>query len=165
MIFELDSRDVSAYILSYCRDRGIDCNITKLQKLLYCSYGVFLAVLEARLTQEHPQAWPYGPVFPQTCKAFLDKSIDLSGKQKVIGGLPGNALRLLNATLEFFSQFPAGKLCSWSHNAGSPWSSVSAGGKNIPVQMDDFQIMKYFKAEVVSEQAVEAKDAAADTFR
>jgi hypothetical protein len=31
--------------------------------------------------------------------------------------------------------------------------------------MDDFQIMKYFRAEVVSEQAVEAKDAAADTFR
>jgi uncharacterized phage-associated protein len=165
MTFELDSKDVAAYVLSYCKEHGIECNITKLQKLLYCSYGVILAVLEARLTQEHPQAWPYGPVFPRTYKAFTKKSIDLSWKQKVVDSLPDNALRLINATLEFFGQFPAGKLSSWSHNAGSPWSLVSDNGKNIPVQMDDFQIMMYFRAEVVSEHTVEAKDVVADTFR
>lgn len=39
--------------------------MTKIHKLLYISYGIFLARENKRLTNEHPQAWPFGPVFPR----------------------------------------------------------------------------------------------------
>lgn len=38
----LDSLQVMAYIVDMCRKQHIEVNVTKLQKLLYCCYGVAL---------------------------------------------------------------------------------------------------------------------------
>ena len=59
-----DSRDVAAYIAQECKRREIEYNNTKIQKLLYCSYGVMLAWKDERICEEYPRLWPYGPVFP-----------------------------------------------------------------------------------------------------
>ena len=47
----LDSLQVMAYIVDMCRKQHIEVNVTKLQKLLYCCYGVALAQLGIRLTK------------------------------------------------------------------------------------------------------------------
>ena len=59
-----DSRDVAAYIAQECKRREIEYNNTKIQKLLYCSYGVMLAWKDERICVEYPRLWAYGPVFP-----------------------------------------------------------------------------------------------------
>jgi len=45
----------------------------KLQKLVYCSYGWWLAVKgidEVRLTKDHPEIWKHGPVFSNLYNVF-----------------------------------------------------------------------------------------------
>lgn len=63
---EFRSSEVMAYILNYGNSHEHPLNKTQAQKLLYCCYGAILAQFDERLTDEHPKAWPYGPVFPRT---------------------------------------------------------------------------------------------------
>ena len=52
----------------FCRFMGsLFCRATtQAQKILYCCYGATLAKYDERLTDEHPKAWPNGPVFHRT---------------------------------------------------------------------------------------------------
>lgn len=68
-----NSVDVAKYIVAECNMRHLGINMTKMQKLLYIVYGSYLAVYNKRLTNEHPQAWPFGPVFPTTRNKLLHK--------------------------------------------------------------------------------------------
>lgn len=52
----LDSLQVMAYIVDMCRKQHIEVNVTKLQKLLYCCYGVALVQQAANLTWSPPSA-------------------------------------------------------------------------------------------------------------
>ena len=146
---EYDSDNVMAYIIGRCAEENIFVNLTKLQKLLYCCYGVVLAKFDERLTKEAPQALPYGPVFPRTMKA-LNKGRIRQGED---GGFskecPPEILNAINSTIKFFGKFKATELSIWSHKAGSPWDIATGGGQNIPAPMDDFQIAKYFKEKVL----------------
>ena len=45
--------------------RGRPLSMTFLQIILYITYGTFLAERGTRLTDEHPQMWKYGPIFPR----------------------------------------------------------------------------------------------------
>lgn len=55
-----------AIVASRLLRRGIDViSKTQAQKLLYCCYGIVLAAFDERLTDEHPKAWPGGPIFPR----------------------------------------------------------------------------------------------------
>ncbi len=52
------------FVEQFGRDDGIEH--MKLQKLVYCSYGWWLAAKgleDERLTLERPEVWRYGPVF------------------------------------------------------------------------------------------------------
>lgn len=54
------SVDMAKMIVAYANDRHYFVNMTKVQKLLYIVYGVYLSVNGERFTDEHPKAWPYG---------------------------------------------------------------------------------------------------------
>lgn len=93
MAYEFDSNDVMAYIHDYCAKNNIYVNVTKLQKLLYCCYGVVLAALDERLTSEHPQAWEHGPVFPRTFNAIKKQKLSSYGI-RAIAKLEGSHRKL-----------------------------------------------------------------------
>lgn len=69
--YKYDSLDIAKYIVAKANKEKYGINMTKMQKLLYIVYGVYLRVYNERLTNEHPQAWPYGPVFPKTRNKLL----------------------------------------------------------------------------------------------
>ena len=71
--YKYDSVTVANYIIAFANQNKFFINMTKLQKLLYIAYGVYLYVKNERLTNEHPQAWPYGPVFPTTRNKLIKK--------------------------------------------------------------------------------------------
>ena len=83
-----DSLQVMAYIIKRCKQKGIYVNITKLQKLLYCCYGVVLAKFGVRLTDERPEAWQYGPVFPETLRSIQFFGIDAFCQKGTLAGHP-----------------------------------------------------------------------------
>lgn len=137
----IDSVDVANAIRVFARKKNIDVNMTKIHKLLYISYGILLARKGVRLTVEHPQAWPFGPVFPRVHKKV---SLDTPPKEDV--KLPEDAENVLCEVLDVFGKFSAGKLSAWSHKADSPWDrTVKENNGKWGCKMNDSYISSYFE--------------------
>ncbi|MDR3280136.1 MAG: DUF4065 domain-containing protein [Synergistaceae bacterium] len=141
------SLHVASHIANICHNDGIEFNNTKIQKLMYCCYGCVLAVYNsARICDEYPRAWTYGPVFPRVF-SYINKKKDIL----VIGNLnaPDDILKLLTDVVAAFGKYTANSLSAWTHKKGSPWDIVvndmDAPNSIIP---DDL-ILEYFKQNVV----------------
>jgi uncharacterized phage-associated protein len=140
---------LAKYIAAYLNDKYADVNMTKIQKLTYIAYGIYLAVTGERLIDEHPQAWPYGPVFPTTRNSLLktdlnsirldDFDIQEIAEDKGVNSLVG----LVYST---FGKWTAVSLSEWSHKEGSPWEkTVSTSGFKWGNMIKDEYIKSYFE--------------------
>ena len=146
----LDSLQTMAYIIKKCRELRTPYNITKLQKLMYCCYGVTLATTGTPLCNEQPEAWQYGPVFPTVLKYMQANGIDKTGDKVIDVDIPDEIDKLIVGTITFFGEFTASQLSSWSHRCGSPWYQASAGGVNLKTKISDAAIKDYFAREVLA---------------
>lgn len=157
--YRYNSVAVAKYIAAYANDHHITINITKIQKLLYVAYGVFLAVKGERLTNEHPQAWPYGPVFPTTRNKLL--KVDLYSISKTDDDLRSmqsdeDLNALMNLIFGAFGSWSAGQLTNWSHGDGTPWQRTMSSedfkwGDRIP----DNYIRSYFQSILTKNERTE----------
>jgi len=144
-----DSVVVAKYIIAIANRQRIPINMTKVQKLLYIAYGIYLAVRGKRLTNEHPQAWPYGPVFPTTRNKLL--KVDLYSINENDESLrqikqDNDINSLLSLVFRTFGTWTAGQLTAWSHGDGTPWQrTVSSEGFDWGAQIPDEYIKSYFQ--------------------
>ena len=146
-----DSRDVAAYIAQECRKRGLDYNNTKIQKLLYCAYGIMLAWLNERICDEYPRLWPYGPVFPRVFK-FINKGGDIASYSLAFEtSATPEQKAVISGTLDRYGKYTASALSEWSHNQDSPWARVKAECAGWNSFMPDEYIRDYFREHVVAE--------------
>lgn len=140
---------VAKYIIACANDKCIPINITKVQKLLYISYGIYLAVTGKRLTNEHPHAWPYGPVFPTTRNKILKLDIYSINKDDAdLASIKDNEEfnTLLNLVFNSFGSWSAAQLTEWSHSNGSPWEMTTClEGFKWGMTIPDSFIQGYFK--------------------
>lgn len=139
---EFHSSNVMAYVLYFCKNHQptpIPVNDTKAQKLLYCIYGAVLAESNERLTDEHPRAWPFGPVFPRTFNDIKKHRLTVEMAQEFQRECPSATLQLIHQTLIVFGKYTATSLSTWSHRIGSPWSKADA-----LAALDDREIALYF---------------------
>lgn len=151
--FKYNSVDVAKYIIAYANDNNFIINMTKLQKLLYIAYGVYMAIKNERLTNEHPQAWPYGPVFPTTRNKLLKKNFyDYHLSDNNLEKLKGDEefVSLITLVFNSFGDKTATYLSEWSHQVGSPWDKIRLSdkfkwGDRIP----DEYIIDYFNKSVI----------------
>lgn len=136
---------LAKYIASYANAHNVGINMTKLQKLLYISYGVYLAVKGERLTNEHPQAWPYGPVFPTTRNKLLKKNLENIIKFDD-SSISEDVKSCVALVFRSYGAYNASYLSAWSHQANSPWDkTVNTAGFKWGNQIPDEYIMPYFK--------------------
>lgn len=151
--FIYSSVSVAKYLIALANERKISINITKVQKLLYITYGLYLIVNTERLVNEHPQAWPYGPVFPHTREVLVDQDLFSISKNDI----PAEDLEqmtedkklnfAINAVLDKFGEWNAGQLTEWSHSAGSPWDKTrKIAGFKWGAVISDLSIYNYFKS-------------------
>jgi uncharacterized phage-associated protein len=146
---------LAKYIAAYWNDKYEDINITKIQKLTYIAYGVFLAVKDERLIDEHPQAWPYGPVFPITRNKLIKLDLNtISFEDKELSEIQKDeeVVELINLVYKTFGSWTASRLSAWSHKEGSPWESAvytSSGIVYGGVIKDDI-IRSYFRKIIIS---------------
>lgn len=144
-----NSVTLAKYIVAYANEHYIGINMTKLQKLLYISYGVYLAVTGNRLTNEHPQAWPFGPVFPTTRARLLKKQFEeiKDEKDETITDEIKDCVKLV---FDSFGAYNASFLTTWSHQQGSPWDkTVKLKDFKWGNQIPDVYILDYFKSLLV----------------
>lgn len=143
---------LARYIAAYANAHGFVINMTKLQKLLYICYGVYLAVKGKRLTNEHPQAWPYGPVFPTTRNRLLKHNLEeiKDDGDKTITDDIKSCVRLVFGS---YGAYNASFLSAWSHKPNSPWDrTVSQSGFNWGKVIPDEYILPYFTNLLVKKQ-------------
>ncbi len=149
-----DSRDIAAYIAQQCRKKDIGYNNTKIQKLLYCVYGVMLAWKDVRVCDEYPRAWTYGPVFPKVFKwiykgrEIADYSATVEQNQEDLTALKTAVRRVI----EVFGPLSASSLSGWTHQDGSPWWKVMKGEEAASWNsfIPDDYIKTYFKERVLA---------------
>lgn len=140
-----DSRDVASYIAQQCIQMRYGYNNTKIQKLLYCVYGAVLAMYSARITDEQPKAWPYGPVFPRVFNyIYKGNQIELCSQQ-LEETLSHEEKEFICSIVSYFGKYTAGQLSNWSQKPGSPWQkAVDVEGTGWNVVVKDVDIRDYF---------------------
>ena len=148
-----ESRDVAAYIAQECDKRGIEYNNTKIQKLMYCCYGVSLAYANERICDEYPRVWPHGPVFPKVFKCY-QKMNGVAGYSTVFRDTATEKQKnIVEAVLDCYGKYNAGSLSAWSHQEGSPWwKLVKLEDAPWNSFMPDEYIQNFFKGEIVNGQ-------------
>lgn len=151
--YEYNSVDVAKYIAAYANEHKFSINVTKIQKLLYIAYGLYLSVRGKRLTDERPKAWLYGPVFPSTREMLIKTKIsdirindpDLSDLKK-----DEDLTGLIDLVFKKFGIRTASDLTNWSHKKNSAWDKTTLlknfkWGREIP----DHFIKEYFDQKIV----------------
>ncbi len=71
--FYENSTDIGMIIAYELKNHNYSCNVTKILKLMYFLYGIFLWNEKEILFWEKPHARPFGPVFPTARKKIIKK--------------------------------------------------------------------------------------------
>lgn len=114
----------------------------QLQKLVYIAHGWNLAICGAPLTIDQPQAWDYGPVYPELWRALRSYGRQpITEPIKVRDYLPFSDSdtvasaslteaedALIERVYSDYGKFPAFQLSALTHQDGTPWTSIYAGG-------------------------------------
>lgn len=148
--YKYNSIVVAKYIIAIANNKHLSINMTKVQKLLYIAYGIFLAVKGYRLTNEHPEAWPYGPVFPSTRYKLLKTDLySISTSDSDICSIKEDSEieSLIDLVFRSFGSWSAAQLTEWSHSEGTPWQkTVSSDDFSWGHQIPDEYIKSYFSS-------------------
>lgn len=148
---------LATYILSVCKHRGLMMNQTKLQKLMYVIYGSFLAFRNERICEEHPRAWPFGPVFPTAQRFFMSQtnflnvSASLHQAKQYEGLLNDVELNnLIYRVISVFGMYSGKELSDWSIQHDTPWQkAIDSNNRNYGSEMSDKLIAEYFSKHVI----------------
>lgn len=158
------SKAVANAFLDIAREHGATVTPLKLQKLVYIAHGWSLGLTAKPLvSDEHPEAWQYGPVFPNLYHEFKEfgkgpvtkraTEFDLSGPgisfDLVEPKIPADdsyTWALLRRVWDQYGKFGGIGLSELTHQSGTPWAQVwnqSHGIKNADIP--DNLIMEHYK--------------------
>lgn len=98
----IDSVVVARTLVNMVRCNAHIINMSQIQAMLYIAYGSLLATKGVRLTDEHPQMWEYGPVFPKAYNRLRKQPSD--GEQES-AELKANHPEIWNYLSECFSRY------------------------------------------------------------
>lgn len=133
--------DLSYYLIAKAHEKGDVITNKKLQKLLYFVNAWYLAYFDKPITDEEPQAWRMGPVYPtsyHTFKSFAYNPITMDDKykdkepEKFITSLLAqldlkeDQVELLNAVLLKYGSLSAYQLEVLTHQ-DEPWLTAREG--------------------------------------
>ncbi len=149
------SIEVASLIAKICAEKQYTWNNTKIQKLLYCCYGCFLAAYEERLCDEYPRAWQYGPVFPRVFNHIHKKRCFPLANTPAVDNIPEEHKKFLEQVIDTFGEYQAAALSRWTHKEGSPWSQVVYGiegglAQGLNSFIPDDIIKDYFSENIVT---------------
>jgi uncharacterized phage-associated protein len=120
----------------------------KLIKLVYLAYSWYVTLNDGkkRLTEEHCQAWKYGPVFPS-----LYKIIKREGNINIVSPLPSDKeeilskedVEFLDKIWDMYGRYDGIELSAMTHAEGTPWREVYCRDCNS--EIPDESIIEHYK--------------------
>jgi uncharacterized phage-associated protein len=145
-------------IKAYEDCREAEMTNMKVQKLLYYSQSLNLAMYDEPLFEDEIQAWRYGPVCPPAYKFYSEfeaKQLPLPDK-KFLLEIPDNAKNLLEEVWGYFGIYHAYMLSDMTH-LEFPWKKAR---KNLapqesstePILIKDMQVLGSQKLEIIERE-------------
>lgn len=128
-----DPRAIANKILEIREQQtGEPLTVMQLIKLVYIADGWSLALRNKPLSNDTPQAWQYGPVYPTVYKAFshfgsqpitspaVHKGTDLPYAEE----FAPDEEELLRAVVKGYGKLSAFGLSRLTHQSGTPWKEA-----------------------------------------
>ena len=135
---------------------GASLTQMQLQKLVYMAHGWTLALTGQPLTVEQPEAWDYGPVYPDLydhTKLFGRSSIGReitpdddeparffgasnSKAQPYRADLTTTERQIIQQVWDRYGQLSGARLSALTHQTGTPWSQTYNGTRRRAISND-----------------------------
>ena len=137
----------------------------KLQKLVYISHGWSLGLLDKPLvSDEHAEAWKYGPVFSSLYSEFKDYGgreinryaisdnydFDFGEYTPMIKAEDEESSALLDRVWEVYGGYTPIQLSNMTHKKDSPWYKAKSQSKGIKNHHIDNEIIKKYYKELAN---------------
>ena len=121
-----NSLAVARLLLERAKHHGISLNATQTQKLLYILYGYLLSKKDTIVTDEEPQMWPYGPLFPNVQKHYTQLAAGALAEVPDWDVVKSdrNLQTVVDTVLATWGGYSAKQLTEWSHKPGTPWEKA-----------------------------------------
>lgn len=136
-----DPLAVANYFLTCALQEGRSLTIMQLVKLVYIAHGWSMAYFNRGLTNREPEAWMYGPVYPQVYNRFRGSgSAPISN---IARDAQGNSISsdftneeraLMDSVFNGYAKLHAFHLSDLTHQKGTPWERVfNENGSYSPI--------------------------------
>jgi uncharacterized phage-associated protein len=159
-----DALAIANEFLDLASKEGTRLDHLKLQKLLYCAHGWYLALTGKPLLREHVEAWAYGPVVPTVYHEFkrfgsgeifepaLRLGRDETGKPALVAhrvSLKDYDQAVIQQVWQAYRNFTGLQMSSLTHTPGSAWDkTIKANPGRIGVDIPDDQIRAEFSSQL-----------------
>lgn len=162
------AKSIANGLLLVAQNRGQNISNMKLQKLLYFAHGFWLAHTGQPLIEDTPEAWQYGPVYPEVYHQFKycgsgpinqpATQLDFDTFEQTPVPVPDNqVMGFLNAVFETYGSQTAIELSRLSHLPGSPWDQARKHSSSVfGAQIPDTATQPYFRSWVAQSGAAQS---------
>ncbi|NET60088.1 MAG: DUF4065 domain-containing protein [Symploca sp. SIO2E6] len=153
----IDCLDAARYFIVKAYEDGLEAEMTnmKVQKLLYYSQSLHLALYDEPLFQEEIQAWRYGPVCPRAYRFYSKFEAEQLPvpNQGFLLQIPQEPKKLLEEIWEYFGGYHAYRLSEMTH-LEFPWKKArkglpSAAASTEKILLEDMKALGYQKLDVI----------------
>lgn len=145
----VNSLDVARYFIFRAYEDGRESLMTnmKVQKLLYYSQSLYLALFDEPLFEDEIQAWRYGPVCPPAYRfysKFEAEQLPVPDAND-LRQIPETVRNLLDEVWQYFGEFYAYYLSDMTH-LEFPWQKARQGlpakaASQEPILLTDMQVL------------------------
>lgn len=113
-------------ILKIAKRRGVPVTPMQLMKLVYISYGWYLAMHGSKLFNDRIEAWKYGPVIPNLYQATKRFGRDPIPTHLIADGPISNPAMeaFYSSIVENYGRYSGIALSNLTHRDGTPWQRV-----------------------------------------
>ena len=151
---EVTSVEIASFVVNYCASENKFINMTKLQKLVYCLYGAYLAYYDKPICSDKPKIWNHGPsfslVYDESMKmswspidGFLNYFLNI--EDDFYKHFNDSEVKFMCSILKFMCEYSSKTLVNWSMSEGSPWKRDLDTGSRMHDEMTDSYIKEFFK--------------------
>lgn len=156
----IDCLDAARYFIMRAYEDGIEAEMTnmKVQKLLYYSQGLHLALYDEPLFDEEIQAWRYGPVCPPAYRFYSEfeaQQLPVPNKEFLLQ-ITHNQQKLLQEVWGYFGGYHAYRLSDMTH-LEFPWKKARKGlppdaSSTEPILLEDMKALGCQKLDLIERE-------------
>ncbi|MBK1987553.1 DUF4065 domain-containing protein [Sphaerospermopsis aphanizomenoides BCCUSP55] len=153
----MDCLNAARYFIARAYEDSMEAEMTnmKVQKLLYYSQSLHLAMYDEPLFAEEIQAWRYGPVCPPAYRFYSEfeaNQLPIPSQESFLQ-IPDDKKQLLEEVWQYFGGYHAYRLSDMTH-LEFPWKKARKGlppqaSSTEPILLEDLKALGHQKLDLI----------------